>query len=67
MKRSMKSQAGMRGITGVPKGYKKMDRLSRGIYTEQRSNYDEQEKTILEVNNEIKNLITEMENKKDVK
>ena len=67
MKRSMKSQAGMRGITGVPKGYKEMDRLSRGIYTEERSNYDEEEKTILEVNNEIKNLLKEMENKKDVK
>ena len=67
MKRSMKSQASMRDISGVPKGYKKMDRLARGVYTEQQSNYDEQERDILEANNEIKNLITEMETKKDVK
>jgi hypothetical protein len=57
----------MRGITGVPHGAKGMNRLARGVYTEEQSNYDMQEQQILEHNNEIKNLITEMETKKDVK
>ena len=65
--RSMKSMAGMRGITGVPKGYKDMNRLSRGVYTEEQSNYDIQEQQILDQNTKIKSLITELENKKDVK
>ena len=67
MARSMKSMAGMRGITGVPKGYNDMNRLSRGVYTEEQSNYDIQEQEILEQNTKIKSLITELENKKDVK
>ena len=67
MARSMKSMAGMRGITGVPKGYNDMNRLSRGVYTEEQSNYDMQEQEILEQNTKIKSLITELENKKDVK
>ena len=67
VQRSMKSMGGMRGITGVPKGHKNMNRLSRGVYTEEQSNYDIQEQQILEHNNEIKELIKEMENKKDVK
>jgi len=67
VQRSMKSMGGMRGITGVPKGNKNMNRLSRGVYTEEQSNYDIQEQQILEHNNEIKELIKEMENKKDVK
>ena len=65
--RSMRSMGGMRGITGVPHGAKGMNRLARGVYTEEQSNYDMQEQQILEHNNEIKNLITEMETKKDVK
>jgi hypothetical protein len=67
MKRSMKSQAGMRGISGIPKGHNDMNRLSRGIYTEEQSNYDVQEDQILEQNNEIKKLIMELETKKHVK
>ena len=65
--RSMKSMGSMRGITGVPHGYKDMNRLSRGVFTEEQSNYDMQEQQILEHNNEIKKLITELETKKDVK
>ena len=65
--RSMKSMGSMRGITGVPHGYKDMNRLSRGVYTEEQSNYDVQEKQILEHNNEIKKLITELETKKNAK
>ncbi len=65
--RSMKSMGAMEDITGVPKGYKDMNRLSRGVYTEEQSNYDMQEQQILEQNTKIKSLITELENKKDVK
>ena len=57
----------MRGITGMPHGAKDMDRLSRGVYTEEQSNYDIQEQQIFEHNNEIKKLITELETKKDAK
>jgi hypothetical protein len=64
--RSMRSMGGMRGITGVPHGGKKMNRLARGVYTEEQSNYDMQEQQILEHNNEIKKLITELETKQDV-
>tara|TARA_R100000406_G_C3108610_1_gene123730 strand:+ start:46 stop:2007 length:1962 start_codon:yes stop_codon:yes gene_type:complete len=65
--RSMRSQAGSRNITGVPKGYKGMKRLSKGVYTEEQSNYDMQEQQILEHNNEIKELLTELETKQNVK
>ena len=67
VQRSMKSMGGMRGITGMPHGAKDMDRLSRGVYTEEQSNYDIQEQQIFEHNNEIKKLITELETKKDAK
>ena len=59
--------AGNRDITGVPHGEKNMNRLARGVYTEEQSNYDMQEQQILEQNTKIKSLITELENKKDVK
>ena len=65
--RSMRSMGGMRNITGVPHGEKNMNRLARGVYTEEQSNYDMQEQQILEHNNEIKKLITELETKQDVK
>ena len=65
--RSMRSMGSMRGITGVPHGYKDMNRLSRGVFTEEQSNYDMQEQQILEHNNEIKKLLTELETNKDVK
>jgi hypothetical protein len=65
--RSMKSMGSMRGITGVPHGYKDMNRLSRGVSEEQQSNYDVQEEQILEHNNEIKKLLTELETKNNVK
>ena len=67
VQRSMKSMGGMRGITGVPKGYNDMKRLSRGVSEDLEPNYDIQEQQILDHNNEIKSLITELENKKDVK
>ncbi len=67
VQRSMKSMGGMRGITGVPKGFNDMKRLSRGVSEDQEPNYDIQEQQILDHNNEIKSLITELENKKDVK
>ena len=65
--RSMRSMAGNRDITGVPHGEKNMNRLARGVYTEEQSNYDVQEQQILEHNNEIKKLLTELETKQDVK
>ena len=65
--RSMKSQGSMRGITGIPHGYKDMKRLARGVSEDQQSNYDMQEQQILEHNNEIKKLITELETKQNVK
>ena len=65
--RSMKSQGSMRGITGIPHGYKDMNRLARGVSEDQQSNYDMQEQQILEHNNEIKKLITELETKENVK
>jgi hypothetical protein len=65
--RSMKSMGGMRGISGLPHGANDMNRLARGVYTEEQSNYDMQEQQVLEHNNEIKKLITELETKKDVK
>ena len=65
--RSMKSQGSMRGITGIPHGYKDMKRLARGVSEDQQSNYDMQEQQILEHNNEIKKLITELETKENVK
>lgn len=64
--RSMKSMGGMQNITGVPHGTKNMNRLSRGVYTEELSNYDIQEKQILEHNTEIKKLLTELETKQNV-
>ena len=57
----------MRGITGIPHGYKDMNRLARGVSEDQQSNYDMQEQQILEHNNEIKKLITELETKENVK
>tara|TARA_R100000664_G_scaffold34049_1_gene53649 strand:+ start:2011 stop:3744 length:1734 start_codon:yes stop_codon:yes gene_type:complete len=65
--RSMKSMGSMRGIDGIPKGYKNMNRLSRGVYTEEQSNYDMEEQELLEYNSEIKTLITELETKENVK
>ena len=44
-----------------------MKRLSKGVYTEEQSNYDMQEQQILEHNNEIKELLTELETKQNVK
>jgi hypothetical protein len=66
LRRSMSSQAGSRNITGVPKGYNDLKRLSKGVYTEEQSNYDTQERELLEYNNEIKSLINEMEKKQNV-
>ena len=63
----MRSMAGNRDISGLPAGSKNMNRLARGVYTEEQSNYDMQEQQILEHNNEIKKLITELETKQDVK
>jgi hypothetical protein len=65
--RSMRSMAGNRDISGLPAGSKNMNRLARGVYTEEQSNYDMQEQQILEHNNEIKKLLTELETKQDVK
>jgi hypothetical protein len=65
--RSMRSMAGNRDIGGSPAGSNEMNRLSRGIFTEEQSNYDKQEEQVLECNTEIKKLITELETKKDVK
>ena len=65
--RSMRSMGGMRNITGVPHGAKDMNRLARGVSEDQQSNYDMQEQQILEHNNEIKKLITELETKENVK
>ena len=64
--RSMKSMGGMRNITGVPHGVKGMNRLARGVYTEELSNYDIQERQILDHNIEIKKLLTELETKQNV-
>ena len=44
-----------------------MKRLARGVSEDQQSNYDMQEQQILEHNNEIKKLITELETKENVK
>jgi len=64
--RSMRSMGSMRGITGVPHGYKDMNRLARGVSEDQQSNYDIQEQQILEHNSEIKKLLTELETKQNV-
>ena len=66
MQRSMSAKAGSRGISGTPDGAKALNRLSRGIYNEEQSIYDTQEDVFNENNNNIKNLITELESKKDV-
>ena len=66
MQRSMKSKGGMRNITGNPHGSKELNRLARGVSEKQEPNYDTQEQQILEHNNEIKKLLTELETKQNV-
>ena len=54
-------------IQGFRMDIKDMNRLARGVSEDQQSNYDMQEQQILEHNNEIKKLITELETKENVK
>ena len=47
----------------VYKGYSALTSLGKGIYEEKETTYSNEERKLFEVNNEIKNLITELESK----
>ncbi len=62
------SQAGKRdgGERGIGLHAKQqLDRLGRGMMGEQETNYNQQEKLLLESNYEVKNLIKELEQRQD--
>jgi hypothetical protein len=70
MQRQMSSDAGSNLASStsrnINKGYQDLSRLARGIKEERDSNYKREEQKIFEINNEVKELINELETKKNV-
>jgi len=46
-------------------GYSPLKSLAYGITEEKQTNYKDEESMLTEINNEVKSLIVELENKKD--
>jgi len=64
-KRHMVSKSGRRegGKRGSLPGYGPLSQLSKGISENQETNYNQQEKEVIKIDYEIKNLISELEQK----
>jgi len=57
------SEVGKNTKRNIYKGYGELSSLAKGIYEEKKTNYKEQEDKVLQINGDIKRLLTELESK----